>query len=1618
MGKEGITPVGKVAPPAKPEPAPPPADRKVTPAATAVRPGLLLSFDIPVDPDSPGDPGSLKAAGAPNNAHATVKWNDPAHPRLHSLAWFTEGEGSKLLDAMSARKRATGGGVIVLADPPDAERTDSEGRMMSDWQRALQEAGVSGKPKGPAVLQDLAWPGAPPLDFSNPSGAGQSGLSLFLPPSSAPADPFNLFPKQPPVLMLGPLPIKSDTEWQAEQDAKRVSALATFHARVRQLANAYAAMQAKAIMLGIATDRTTPDQVIKEAEAAWQKFKTDNPQAAPEVGFREAYNFLRTKFSGCYGNIVREYKSLGIDLPSAEPEQVVQALESIGDQSRITALRIQAGKAEIPPEWKVDDNAKYQLEWIDGREVWVLKSTTNKALAETLRAERDSLLIVEQKVGQCSALVAKFNDNEPWFVDHKPPRPDAIVQQLHVIKKALAEGDLPAYHAEIAKLQPLLRKFDKDMRAYCDEVNKASAQIREYEKYITYGLMAAGIAVSALTAGAASPAVVALGEAINTGLVVTTVAVSAGAEITIAKMNGDDIDWGHIAIQAACAYISARAGGPVSDAIMLRLLKIPALSQLDAQLLKGIATNLTLGTGLRTVGGLEAVVKRAQEKAAGSGRRLTFSEFSDIVAEEMINAVGDPESIGIDVFVGVAHGAIGAKVAAKKPSSASASPREQPAPSTTVVQRPAPAAPQSKTGEVPAAPAPAIPADPKSVRSVAASRQGLLADAQGRVSNAKTEPEVEAAEREAAYVREQAAAWANFADAKDAFEAAVAAGHSPAEVAALNTKQIAAYGKARAADHLSNVASAASSSPIIHSMQALDVLAETKRGVSDNAQARLKAATAARDSARAALDAATKSPAGKDLEGLGKSLTKAETDLKAAEYDAAYFKEAAKAWTEFAQAKKVVAEIEKATKKPLPENDPRKVKERATFAAAWQADHGAGAPVPAVEDFVDLRPVAARPVSGGQTASATADTVVQGRPKMLRPQSVVLLSPDLADIAAKLQLPAHLQDATVIVGHGRPGRLADMEREKAVAFASTQAKPGKPIIFVSCSLADDMPTGTTPRPTIPTSMAGTGKVPYVVAYSELVTVLPYDVPGFPKGSIVPIKERPDIPPAIQQGPVPDQVPPGKTVRQLGDGQYVLCDENIIPIQKPISPEDRDSPAIVRRPDGTYVKVVMHEVVPTESARKVILPVVGNWATDQANTAYREAKAATEYAHDHPQVADVYNALAKFHQAKARWYEASRDNPASASLDEVKQAYAQLLAKYKDFGLAAMRSRDEPMAAELDKMNTITSEASQWLKEAEAPGSTLPSARVVSGAAPSVDDTEPVTAGHSANEIKPSKIDDFASVQDQFLEGVAPKILNPKLAQGTYKLSVRGVGGIIYSKKTNTPIAAAEHLTARRVKAADKVIRSKAKFQDDLALPESARSVAAYAGYTDRFDHGHMIPAGDSPSQPSNTATFRSSNIVPQDVWHNERLWEGIESAVRTMARNGDDLYVVTGPAFIGPKVESISDEAGHQVLVPTNIWKAVYDKTTGEAAVYWTENKKGSERNDFSGSYQVLSIAEFTQRTGIDPFPKLSAAQKQRAMELPPPETPRFRERKHDPESGLTPVSNPVKEDGDADGPH
>jgi endonuclease G len=225
-----------------------------------------------------------------------------------------------------------------------------------------------------------------------------------------------------------------------------------------------------------------------------------------------------------------------------------------------------------------------------------------------------------------------------------------------------------------------------------------------------------------------------------------------------------------------------------------------------------------------------------------------------------------------------------------------------------------------------------------------------------------------------------------------------------------------------------------------------------------------------------------------------------------------------------------------------------------------------------------------------------------------------------------------------------------------------------------------------------------------------------------------------------------------------------------------------------------------------------------------------------------------------------------------------------------------------------------------------------------------------------------------SCADHYVDGTAPRILNPKLARATEELCFN-VFTVMHSGITRTPLWSAEHLEAGNLAAAQALSRENS-FHAETRLPAGERAeLADYA--RSGYDRGHMAPNGDMPDRDSQHDSFSLANMVPQNGENNRHLWAAIEGAVRRMAKKEGDLYVVTGPAFLGGDLQKVGN-----VLVPTHLYKLVWSPRQRAGAAWFVENTAGAKPN-------VVPIPELERIVGIDLLPAVSQQDKERVLRLP-----------------------------------
>ena len=241
--------------------------------------------------------------------------------------------------------------------------------------------------------------------------------------------------------------------------------------------------------------------------------------------------------------------------------------------------------------------------------------------------------------------------------------------------------------------------------------------------------------------------------------------------------------------------------------------------------------------------------------------------------------------------------------------------------------------------------------------------------------------------------------------------------------------------------------------------------------------------------------------------------------------------------------------------------------------------------------------------------------------------------------------------------------------------------------------------------------------------------------------------------------------------------------------------------------------------------------------------------------------------------------------------------------------------------------------------------------------------------------------------EHFTAGQPPTISNPKLQPRTQEICFEAFA-VLHSGISRTPLYSAEHLTRPNLEEA-KTLSRRDSFHSESALPASQRSeLSDYA--RSGYDRGHMSPNGDMPTRSSQAESFTLANMVPQIHANNAGVWAGIEGAARQLATSEGELYVVSGPAFLGGDIQKIGN-----VLVPTHVWKVIYSPVQQKAGAYLVSN-------DETRDYDVLTVSKLEKMVGLSLLPGLPQQVRDAGMALPKPVSRQGRGRKNKPEEEFT----------------
>jgi len=200
----------------------------------------------------------------------------------------------------------------------------------------------------------------------------------------------------------------------------------------------------------------------------------------------------------------------------------------------------------------------------------------------------------------------------------------------------------------------------------------------------------------------------------------------------------------------------------------------------------------------------------------------------------------------------------------------------------------------------------------------------------------------------------------------------------------------------------------------------------------------------------------------------------------------------------------------------------------------------------------------------------------------------------------------------------------------------------------------------------------------------------------------------------------------------------------------------------------------------------------------------------------------------------------------------------------------------------------------------------------------------------------------------------PALINKRLGISARELCSDHYA-VYYSGVARAPLYAVEYLTAGKIKAARELGRAN-DFRADTRIPSDWRAqLSDFRG--SGWDRGHMAASGNMPTPGADSQSFLLTNIIAQDPQLNRNLWAAIEKAVRAHAMH-NPVYVFTGALFLGEEIKRLNS----RVLIPTHIYKLVYDVNRNQGAAYLIENAPNRRHRE-------VNLEELQALAGIDFLP-------------------------------------------------
>jgi endonuclease G len=175
------------------------------------------------------------------------------------------------------------------------------------------------------------------------------------------------------------------------------------------------------------------------------------------------------------------------------------------------------------------------------------------------------------------------------------------------------------------------------------------------------------------------------------------------------------------------------------------------------------------------------------------------------------------------------------------------------------------------------------------------------------------------------------------------------------------------------------------------------------------------------------------------------------------------------------------------------------------------------------------------------------------------------------------------------------------------------------------------------------------------------------------------------------------------------------------------------------------------------------------------------------------------------------------------------------------------------------------------------------------------------------------------------------------------LIVRDQYVLSYNRDARIPNWVSWHLSP-----ADMGDVDRSEFQPDTTLPDGWYKVRPSDYTNSGYDRGHMAPSADrTATREDNEMVFLMTNIVPQAPDNNQGPWVQLEEYCRDLAREGNELYIISGVSGTQATLPK------GKVRVPERVWKVI---------VVLPEGNNDLERID--QNTQVITV-DMPNRQGI-----------------------------------------------------